>query len=220
MRTPLRKASKVITPAHDANDFALGQRHGLPSINVMDETAHMNASAGPYAGLDRYAARKRILEDLEALHLLGATLDHVNSIGKCGRCRTNVEPRLSTQWFVRIQPLADQAIAAVEAKSHSFTPEQYWKTYFEWMRNIHDWCISRQLWWGHRIPAWHCRHADTLPWPGRRLTSARNAAANELQQETRCARYLVLCRPPALLASSAGPRKRPISRSFIPLTCW
>jgi valyl-tRNA synthetase len=145
-----------VTPAHDPNDFALGQRHGLPSINVMDETAHMSAAAGAYAGLDRYQARQQILADLEAQQLLGAVRDHVISIGKCDRCKTVVEPLLSTQWFIRIQPLADKAIAAVEQGHIRFTPEQYAKTYFEWMRNIHDWCISRQLWWGHRIPAWHC----------------------------------------------------------------
>jgi valyl-tRNA synthetase len=145
-----------VTPAHDPNDFALGQRQGLPSISVMDETAHMNAAAGAYAGLDRYKARQRVLDDLEAQGLLAGVRDHVNSIGKCDRCKTVVEPLLSTQWFIRIQPLADTAIAAVEQGFIRFTPEQYSKTYFEWMRNIHDWCISRQLWWGHRIPAWHC----------------------------------------------------------------
>ena len=145
-----------VTPAHDPNDFALGQRQGLPSISIMDETAHMNAAAGAYAGLDRYKARQRVLADLEAQQLLAGVRDHVNSIGKCDRCKTVVEPLLSTQWFIRIQPLADKAIAAVEQGFIRFTPEQYSKTYFEWMRNIHDWCISRQLWWGHRIPAWHC----------------------------------------------------------------
>jgi valyl-tRNA synthetase len=145
-----------VTPAHDPNDFALGQRQGLPSISVMDERAHMNAAAGTYAGLDRYPARQRILADLEMQGLLAGVREHVNSIGKCDRCKTVVEPLLSTQWFIRIQPLADPAIEAVEKGFIRFTPEQYSKTYFEWMRNIHDWCISRQLWWGHRIPAWHC----------------------------------------------------------------
>jgi len=145
-----------VTPAHDPNDFALGQRHNLPSITVLDETAHTNANAGKYAGLDRYKARHQVLEDLEAQHLLAGVREHVNSIGKCERCKTVSEPLLSTQWFIRIQPLADKAIAAVEQGHIRFTPEQSSKTYFEWMRNIHDWCISRQLWWGHRIPAWHC----------------------------------------------------------------
>jgi valyl-tRNA synthetase len=151
-----------VTPAHDANDFALGQRHGLPSISVLDETAHMNAAGGAYAGLDRYQARQQILADLEAQGLLAGVRDHVNSIGKCDRCKTVVEPLLSTQWFIRIQPLADPAIAAVEQGYIRFTPEQYAKTYFEWMRNIHDWCISRQLWWGHRIPAWHCAQCGKI----------------------------------------------------------
>jgi valyl-tRNA synthetase len=145
-----------VTPAHDPNDFALGQRHGLPSINVLDETAHMNSESGIYAGLDRYAARTRIVADLEAQGFLVAVEEHTNSVGRCERSKDVVEPRLSTQWFVKIQPLADKAIAAVEQGYIRFTPDQYRKTYMEWMRNIHDWCISRQLWWGHRIPAWHC----------------------------------------------------------------
>jgi valyl-tRNA synthetase len=159
-----------VTPAHDPNDFAIAERHKLPSIVVMDETAHMNAKAGVYAGLDRYEARKRILADLEQRGLLVAVKDYVNSIGKCDRCKTVVEPRLSTQWFIKIQPLADKAIEAVETGAIRFTPEQYKKTYFEWMRNIHDWCISRQLWWGHRIPAWHCAKC-------REITVARDTPA-------------------------------------------
>jgi len=150
-----------VTPAHDPNDFALGERHHLPSINVMDPTGHINDQGGPYAGLDRYAARKKIIQDLEEQGLLAGVKDHTNNIGHCDRCKTVVEPRLSTQWFVKIQPLADKAIAAVKPdergnKAIRFTPEQYEKTYLNWMENIHDWCISRQLWWGHRIPAWHC----------------------------------------------------------------
>jgi valyl-tRNA synthetase len=145
-----------VTPAHDPNDFALGQRHNLPSINVMDDTAHINAEGGAYAGLDRYVARKKIVADLEAQGLLGAVKDYTNNVGHCDRCKTVVEPRLSLQWFVKIQPLADKAIAAVKEGHVRFTPEMYEKTYLNWMENIHDWCISRQLWWGHRIPAWHC----------------------------------------------------------------
>jgi valyl-tRNA synthetase len=150
-----------VTPAHDPNDFALGERHHLPSINIMDDTAHINAEGGAYAGLDRYVARKKIVADLEEQGLLMAVKDHTNNVGHCDRCKTVVEPRLSTQWFVKIQPLADKAIAAVKPdgngkKAIRFTPEQYEKTYLNWMENIHDWCISRQLWWGHRIPAWHC----------------------------------------------------------------
>ncbi len=145
-----------VTPAHDPNDFALGQRHDLPSINVMDDTAHINAEGGVYAGLDRFVARKKIVADLEEMSLLAGIKDHVNNVGHCDRCKTVVEPRLSLQWFVKIQPLADKAIAAVKEGHIRFTPEMYGKTYLNWMENIHDWCISRQLWWGHRIPAWHC----------------------------------------------------------------
>jgi valyl-tRNA synthetase len=145
-----------VTPAHDPNDFQIGLRHKLDQINVMDEQARINSNGGPYAGLDRYEAREKILHDLEKQGLLAGIKEHAHAIGKCDRCKTIVEPRLSTQWFIKIQPLADRAIAAVEKDEIVFTPENYAKTYFEWMRNIHDWCISRQLWWGHRIPAWHC----------------------------------------------------------------
>jgi valyl-tRNA synthetase len=145
-----------VTPAHDPNDFAIGERHNLPQLSIMDETAHIDLPGSPYHGLDRYAARERIVEDLRALDLLVDVKDHAMAIGLSQRSGAVVEPRLSTQWFVKIQPLADNAIAAVEQGYIKFTPDQYAKTYFEWMRNIHDWCISRQLWWGHRIPAWHC----------------------------------------------------------------
>ncbi|HVZ83908.1 MAG TPA: valine--tRNA ligase, partial [Terracidiphilus sp.] len=137
-----------VTPAHDPNDFALGQRHHLPSINVMDDTAHINTEGGAYAGLERFAARRKIVEDLEAIGLLAGIKDHVHNVGHCDRCKTVVEPRLSLQWFIKIQPLADKAIAAVKEGHIKFTPEMYEKTYLNWMENIHDWCISRQLWWG------------------------------------------------------------------------
>src|SRR4051794_37546865 len=173
-----------VTPAHDPNDFAIGERHGLPSINIMDETAHLNSAAGAYAGLDRYVARKKVLEDLEAQDLLVSVKDHVNAVGKCDRCKTVVEPRLSTQWFIKIQPLADKAIAAVELGHIKFTPEQYSKTYFEWMRNIHDWCISRQLWWGHRIPAWHCLTCRNITVARDTPESCVHCGSDTLEQET------------------------------------
>src|ERR1700761_4567792 len=150
-----------ITPAHDPNDYAVGQRHKLQSINIMDETAHLNEVAGPFAGLDRFEARKLIIAQLEGQPGFSVK-DHSHSIGKCDRSKTVVEPRLSKQWFIRIQPLAEKAIAAVDEGHIRFTPEQYRKTYDEWMRNIHDWCISRQLWWGHRIPAWHCGNCHEI----------------------------------------------------------
>src|SRR5215469_11489486 len=151
-----------VTPSHDPNDFEAGLRNDLPQIEVMNETAQMNENAGPYQGLDRFGARQKVVEDLERGGFLVGAKDYVVPLGKCSRCRTIVEPRLSTQWFVKIQPLADRAIEVVEKGEIKFVPEMYTKTYFEWMRNIHDWCISRQLWWGHRIPAWHCRPCNEI----------------------------------------------------------
>jgi valyl-tRNA synthetase len=145
-----------VTPAHDPNDFVMGKRHSLPMLKIMDESARINANGGSYAGLDRYEARTRVLADLEAEGSLVGIKDHVISIGKCDRCKTVVEPSLSTQWFIKIQPLADKAIAAVTNGHIHFTPENYKTIYLNWMSNIYDWCISRQLWWGHRIPAWYC----------------------------------------------------------------
>ncbi|MFZ0318136.1 MAG: valine--tRNA ligase [Candidatus Sulfotelmatobacter sp.] len=145
-----------VTPAHDPNDFKAGQRHNLPQIDIMDEHAHMNANAGVYAGLDRYEARKRVLADLQEQGFLVGEKDHALSIGKCDRCGTVVEPRLSEQWFIKIQPLARKAIKAVESGEITIVPENYKQIYLNWMNNIYDWCISRQLWWGHRIPAWTC----------------------------------------------------------------
>jgi valyl-tRNA synthetase len=145
-----------VTPAHDPNDFQAGLRHNLPQIDVMDERAHLNQNAGPYAGLDRFEARKRVLTDLEAQGFLVAIKDYTISLGKCDRSGTVVEPRLSEQWFVKIEPLAKRAIQVVEKGYIRFTPDNYKTIYLNWMYNIHDWCISRQLWWGHRIPAWRC----------------------------------------------------------------
>ena len=173
-----------VTPAHDPNDFALGERHHLPSINVMDAQGHINAEGGAYAGLDRYAARKRIVADLEERGLLAGIKDHVNNIGHCDRCKTVVEPRLSTQWFVKIQRLADKAKEAVRQKHIRFTPEMYEKTYFEWMENIHDWCISRQLWWGHRIPAWHCAECHKITVARVDPTACAHCGSKKITQET------------------------------------
>jgi valyl-tRNA synthetase len=178
-----------VTPAHDPNDFALGERHHLPSINVMDDTAHINANGGTYASLDRYAARKKIVEDLEAQGLVAGVKDHTNNVGHCDRCKTVVEPRLSTQWFVKIQPLADKAIAAVKPdadgkKAIRISPEQYEKVYLEWMENIHDWCISRQLWWGHRIPAWHCGTCQKITVARQDPTACIHCGSERITQET------------------------------------
>jgi valyl-tRNA synthetase len=173
-----------VTPAHDPNDFALGERHHLPSINIMDDTGHINAEGGRYAGLDRYVARKEIVADLEAQGLLAGIKDHVHNVGHCDRCKTVVEPRLSTQWFVKIEPLAQRARDAVRQKHIRFTPEMYEKTYFEWMDNIHDWCISRQLWWGHRIPAWHCSTCHKITVARVDPTRCAHCGSDKITQET------------------------------------
>jgi|HubBroStandDraft_6_1064221.scaffolds.fasta_scaffold00036_58 valyl-tRNA synthetase len=151
-----------VTPAHDPNDFQAGLRHQLPQIEVMDEHAHMNQNAGPYAGLDRFAARKRVLEDLREQGFLVGEKDHTIALGKCDRCGVVVEPRLSTQWFIKIAPLAKRATEAVESGEITIVPENYKTIYLNWMNNIYDWCISRQLWWGHRIPAWHCACGEII----------------------------------------------------------
>ncbi len=145
-----------VTPAHDPNDFAAGKRHNLPQIDVMDLNARMNENAGSYAGLDRYEARKRVLADLQEQGFLVGEKNHTLALGKCDRCGTVVEPRLSEQWFIKIKPLADRAREAVESGEITIVPDNYRQIYLNWMTNIYDWCISRQLWWGHRIPAWTC----------------------------------------------------------------
>ena len=145
-----------ITPAHDPNDFELGRQHHLPEIDVMTDDGHMSAAAGAYAGLDRFEARKKIVEDLKARGFLEKITEHTHAIGICERSRTIVEPRASTQWFCKMKPLAEPAIAAVERGDVQIVPENRRQEYFNWMRNIRDWTLSRQLWWGHRIPAWYC----------------------------------------------------------------
>ena len=160
-----------VTPAHDPNDFEAGKRHNLPQIDVMDEHAHMNRNAGAYAGLDRFEARKRILADLQEQGFLVAEKDYTLSLGKCDRCGSVVEPRLSEQWFVKIGPLAERAKEAVESGEITIVPENYRQIYLNWMNNIHDWCVSRQLWWGHRIPAWTCANC-------KQVTVAREAPAS------------------------------------------
>jgi len=145
-----------VTPAHDPNDFEMGQRHGLEEIDVMNGDGTMNGHAGPYAGMDRFACREQLLADLEAQGLVERIEDHAHAVGHCYRCDTVVEPRLSPQWFVKMQPLAGPAIEAVKSGRIEFVPGRWTKVYLDWMENIRDWCISRQIWWGHRIPVFTC----------------------------------------------------------------
>ena len=183
-----------VTPAHDPNDFQAGLRHNLPQITVMNEIATMTEEAGPYAGLDRFEARECVIQDLEKQGLLAGIKDHVLAIGKCDRCKTIIEPRLSTQWFVAVnkQPksggpsLAQAAIDAVKGDSAviSFSPENYKTIYLNWMENIHDWCISRQLWWGHRIPAWHCLDCSEITVARETPTQCSKCAGSRLEQDT------------------------------------
>ena len=151
-----------VTPAHDPTDFAIGQRHKLPQIQVIGFDAKMTAEAGPYAGLDRYEARATLLDDLRAQGLLERVEDYELNLGLCQRCGTPVEPLVSTQWFVRMKPLAGPAAAAVRYGGLTIVPERFARVYLHWMDTIQDWCISRQLWWGHRIPAWYCQDCEEV----------------------------------------------------------
>jgi valyl-tRNA synthetase len=173
-----------VTPAHDPNDFEAGRRLGLPSITIMDEHAVMNENAGPFAGQDRFEARNGVVARLAADGLLVKTTPHTVPLGRCQRSKTIVEPRLSRQWFVKTQPLAEPAIAAVEDGRIRFVPENWSKTYFEWMRNIRDWCVSRQLWWGHRIPAWTCGSCSELIVAREDPKSCPKCGGTALTQET------------------------------------
>ncbi len=152
-----------ITPAHDPNDFQIGKRHNLPEIDVMTDDGHMNAAAGKYAGSDRFDARKRIVSDLEALGLIDKIENITHAVGVCDRCKSEAEPRISIQWFMTMKPLADAATKAVLGGLIEVVPENQRTVLLNWYANIHDWCISRQLWWGHRIPIWHCECGEMVP---------------------------------------------------------
>jgi valyl-tRNA synthetase len=173
-----------ITPAHDPNDFEAGRRHNLPQIDVMTDDGHMSAQAGPYARLGRFAARKKIVEDLKTQGFLEKVTDHINSIGLCERSKTIVEPRVSTQWFCRMKPLAEPAIAAVESGKILIVPDNRREEYFNWMRNIRDWTLSRQLWWGHRIPAWYCGKCGAVLVTREDPTRCSKCGSSHLKQDT------------------------------------
>ena len=172
-----------ITPAHDPNDFELGRRHKLAEIDVMTDGGKMNLNAGVYAGLDRFAARKKIVEDLQAQGLIEKITEHTNALGLCERSKTIVEPRISTQWFCRMKPLAEPAIAAVERGEITIVPDNRREEYFNWMRNIRDWTLSRQLWWGHRIPAWYCKENQHVTVAREAPTKCATCGSRNLEQD-------------------------------------
>ncbi len=173
-----------ITPAHDFNDFEIGKRHELEIINVLDESGLVNENGGPYQGQERYQARKNVVADLNGQGLLEKVDDYSNAVGECYRCRTIIEPYMSKQWYVAVGPLAKEAIKAVETGETKIVPAQWEKTYYEWMYNIQDWCISRQIWWGHRIPAWYCDDCEQITVAMEDASSCKHCGSSNLRQET------------------------------------
>mgnify|MGYP000586723818 CR=1 FL=1 len=171
-----------ITPAHDPNDFDMGNRHELSPINVMNPDGTMNEEAGPYAGMDRFDCRKKLLEDLEAQGLMEKIEEHVHQVGHCYRSKCVIEPRLSLQWFVKMAPLAKRAKEAVEEGEVKFVPERWNKVYMNWMDNIRDWCISRQLWWGHRIPIYYCDSTGEV-WASRETPTVSPKGGTDIRQD-------------------------------------
>lgn len=172
-----------ITPAHDPNDFEVGLRHNLPVINVLTDDARITEDYPKYAGLDRYEARKAIVADLEAEGALVRTEDYTHNVGTCYRCGTTVEPRVSKQWFVKMKPLAEPAIEAVKNSETKFVPQRFEKIYFHWLENIRDWCISRQLWWGHRIPAWYCADCGEITVSKKDVACCAHCGSKNVEQD-------------------------------------
>ncbi len=172
-----------VTPFHDPTDFEIGQRHQLPRIQVIGFDAKMTADAGPYAGQDRYEARKNLVEDLEKLGFIIKIEDYQVPLGTCQRSGTPIEPLISKQWFVKMTPLATPALAAVKYGQINIVPERFTKTYTDWLENIHDWCISRQLWWGHRIPVWYCDNCGTTTVSREDVTTCAHCDSAQLHQD-------------------------------------
>ncbi|MBI9085601.1 MAG: valine--tRNA ligase [Desulfobacterales bacterium] len=173
-----------VTPAHDPNDFEIGRRHDLPNVKVIGDDGHMTEEAGRFAGLDRFECRKQVVQALKEAGLLVKIEPHRHSVGHCYRCHTVVEPNLSEQWFVNTKPLAEKAMAAVREGKTRIVPEAWNKTYFDWLENIRDWCISRQIWWGHQIPAWTCAACGELIVAEDDPTACTACGATDLVQET------------------------------------
>jgi valyl-tRNA synthetase len=172
-----------VTPAHDPNDFEAGKRHDLPRIKVIDESGHMTKDAGRYAGLDRFESRRQVVAHLEQLGLIEKIEDYQVNLGRCERTKDIVEPLISMQWFVKTKPLAEKAIRVVDSGEIVFIPDNWTKVYHEWMDNIRDWCISRQLWWGHRIPAWHCRDCAEVTVSREDPTRCHQCGSSRLEQD-------------------------------------
>jgi valyl-tRNA synthetase len=172
-----------VTPAHDPTDYEIGRRHDLPVVNVLTPNATINEHGGQFSGLDRYAARAAVVDELDRQGLLARVEDHVHSVGHCSRCETVVEPMVSEQWFVKIKPLAEPAIEAVRTGQITFVPERFTRVYYNWLENIRDWPISRQLWWGHRIPVWYCDACHQTIASVETPTKCPNCRGGELRQD-------------------------------------
>ncbi|MBW1691104.1 MAG: valine--tRNA ligase [Deltaproteobacteria bacterium] len=173
-----------ITPAHDINDFEIGNTHDLERIRVIDDDGRMNDLAGPYQGMDRFECREKILDDLRDAGLLERVEPYRNAVGHCYRCKTMIEPLLSKQWFVKVGPLAEKAVEAVREARTRIVPSNWEAVYFEWMNNIRDWCVSRQIWWGHRIPAWYCRGCGEVIVAKEEPKTCPSCKSSDLEQET------------------------------------
>jgi len=173
-----------ITPAHDFNDFELGKRHNLEQVNILDESGFINENGGPYRGQERYEARANVVADLENQGLIEKIDDYSNAVGECYRCKTVIEPYLSLQWYVKVGPLAEEAIRAVQQGDTRIVPQQWERTYFDWMFNLQDWCISRQIWWGHRIPVWYCNDCEGLTVSREDASACSHCGSTEISQET------------------------------------
>ena len=172
-----------ITPSHDPNDFEVGARHNIGQLKIMNDDATINENGGIYEGLDRYEARKRIVEDLKAQGYLVDEKKHLHSVGHCERCKTTVEPIISKQWFVKMEPLAKPALEAYREGKLNFIPERFGKIYVHWLENIKDWCISRQLWWGHRLPVYYCNDCDEIMVSREKPETCTKCGSNNLYQD-------------------------------------
>jgi valyl-tRNA synthetase len=206
-----------VTPAHDPNDFEIGMRHGLPAIKVIGDDGKMTPAAGKFEGMDRFAARKAVIEELKKEKLIEKIEPYKHNVGHCYRCQTIVEPNLSRQWFVKVKPLAQKAIEAVRTGETRIIPDMWTKTYYDWMENIRDWCISRQIWWGHQIPAWTCEDCQEIIVSINAPTSCIKCKGRNLVQETD---VLDTWFSSALwpFSTMGWPDKTPLLKTFYPTT--